>query len=286
MLLKGIFMSNQVKFRPIFVTGTGTDVGKTYVTALLCKALKSHIEERYSLDHDHSLLERSVGYYKAAISGADCIEESDAGYINSFANLGQDLNSLTSYLYQEAVSPHLAQQHQGSEPISISKIQHDFLQVSDHSQLTVLEGSGGIYCPLCWNHEPLEQAHVQEQEQSLEHNHASAMMSCVEQGRYTIADFMKMLSTQYGLSIVVVGDAALGCINNVVMTLTSLKAEGFNLKDVSVIINNYDEHNAMHVDNVRMIEAMTKIPVIAKVAKGDTCLALDEQGLDRLLVKA
>ena len=281
-------MSNQVKFRPIFVTGTGTDVGKTYVTALLCKALKSHIEDRYSLDNDHSLLERSVGYYKAAISGADCIEESDAGYINNFAHLGQDLNSLTSYLYQEAVSPHLAQQHQGSDPISISKIQHDFLQVSDHSQLTVLEGSGGIYCPLCWNHELLEQAHVQEQkqEQSLEHNHASAMMSCVEQGRYTIADFMKMLSTQYGLSIVVVGDAALGCINNVVMTLTSLKAEGFNLKDVSVIINNYDEHNAMHVDNVRMIEAMTKIPVIAKVVKGDTCLVLDEQGLKKLLVKA
>lgn len=281
-------MSNQVKFRPIFVTGTGTDVGKTYVTALLCKALKSHIEERYSLDHDHSLLERSVGYYKAAISGADCIEESDAGYINNFASLGQDLNSLTSYLYQEAVSPHLAQQHQGSEPISISKIQHDFLQVSDHSQLTVLEGSGGIYCPLCWNHESLEQAHVQEQKpnKTIELNQTSAMMSCVELGRYTIADFMKMLSTQYGLSIVVVGDAALGCINNVVMTLTSLKAEGFNLKDVSVIINNYDEHNAMHVDNVRMIEAMTKIPVIAKVAKGDTCLALDEQGLDRLLVKA
>ena len=112
------------------------------------------------------------------------------------------------------------------------------------------------------------------------------MISSIEQGRYTIADFMKRLSTQYGLSIVVVGDAALGCINNVVMTLTSLKAEGFNLKDVSVIINNYDEHNAMHVDNVRMIEAMTKIPVIAKVAKGDTCLVLDEQGLDNLLVKA
>ena len=279
-------MSNQVKFRPIFVTGTGTDVGKTYVTALLCKALKSHIEERYSLDHDHSLLERSVGYYKAAISGADCIEESDAGYINNFASLGQDLNSLTSYLYQEAVSPHLAQQHQGSEPISISKIQHGFLQVSDHSQLTVLEGSGGIYCPLCWNHEPLEQELTQKHEQNTDHCHVSAMISSIEQGRYTIADFMKRLSTQYGLSIVVVGDAALGCINNVVMTLTSLKAEGFNLKDVSVIINNYDEHNAMHVDNVRMIEAMTKIPVIAKVAKGDTCLVLDEQGLDNLLVKA
>ena len=49
----------------LFVTGTGTDVGKTYVTALMVKKLK-----------DAGL---SAGYYKAAISGAGSIGESDAG---------------------------------------------------------------------------------------------------------------------------------------------------------------------------------------------------------------
>ena len=51
----------------IFVTGTGTDVGKTYVTALIVKKLV-----------DAGI---HAGYYKAALSGAESIEESDAGYV-------------------------------------------------------------------------------------------------------------------------------------------------------------------------------------------------------------
>ena len=45
----------------IFVTGTGTDVGKTYVTALIVKKLA-----------DAGI---HAGYYKAALSGAESIEE-------------------------------------------------------------------------------------------------------------------------------------------------------------------------------------------------------------------
>lgn len=43
----------------IFITATGTDIGKTYVTALLVKKLR---EANFN-----------AGYYKAALSGADNI---------------------------------------------------------------------------------------------------------------------------------------------------------------------------------------------------------------------
>ena len=49
----------------LFITGTGTDIGKTYVTALLIKTLRQH-------GYD-------IGYYKAAISGAPTVAASDAG---------------------------------------------------------------------------------------------------------------------------------------------------------------------------------------------------------------
>ena len=57
----------------IFVTGTGTDVGKTYVTALIVKKLA-----------DAGI---HAGYYKAALSGAESIEESDAGYVKKIAGI-------------------------------------------------------------------------------------------------------------------------------------------------------------------------------------------------------
>ena len=41
--------------KKLFITGTGTDVGKTYVTGLIMKKLQEH--------------GKSAGYYKAAMSG-------------------------------------------------------------------------------------------------------------------------------------------------------------------------------------------------------------------------
>ena len=84
----------------IFVTGTGTDVGKTYVTALIVKKLA-----------DAGI---HAGYYKAALSGAESIEESDAGYVKKIAGITQEDSSLLSYLYQNAVSPHLAARIEGN----------------------------------------------------------------------------------------------------------------------------------------------------------------------------
>lgn len=64
----------------IFVTATGTDIGKTYVTALIIKKLRE-----YGIN---------AGYYKAALSGAETIKESDAGYVNQTAKINQNQNLL------------------------------------------------------------------------------------------------------------------------------------------------------------------------------------------------
>ena len=48
--------------RGLFVTGTGTDIGKTYVSAAIARELtKKNL---------------NLAYYKAAVSGSDCIEHS------------------------------------------------------------------------------------------------------------------------------------------------------------------------------------------------------------------
>ena len=280
-------------FRPVFVTGTGTDVGKTYVTALLCRKLRQSIEQACSSDI------RAVGYYKAAISGADSIESSDAGMVNSFAGLGQEPGALTSYLYAEAVSPHLAQQHEGSAPIDIKTVGAGYKAVHDQVMLTVLEGSGGIYCPLSWSYERRPYLNSRDESELAADTHAvpdtktfsrsnpeSSPVLCDLNDRcFTIGDFMAWINSTVPLNIVVVADASLGCINNTVMTLTSLKAEGFDLANVSVILNNYEPTSAMHVDNCRMIEAMTAVPVVATVERGAQDIELHPHWLSRILTR-
>ena len=73
----------------LFVTTTGTDVGKTYVTALMVKKLQE--------------AGLSPGYYKAALSGALSVEDSDAGYLRSrgIEARGVFLNRYTGGAIQE-----------------------------------------------------------------------------------------------------------------------------------------------------------------------------------------
>ena len=122
----------------IFVTGTGTDVGKTYVTALIVKKLA-----------DAGI---HAGYYKAALSGADSIEESDACYVKKIAGITQEDSSLLSYLYQNAVSPHLAARIEGN-PVDTETVKADFDRVKKEFDYVTVEGSGGIVCPIRWDEE-------------------------------------------------------------------------------------------------------------------------------------
>ena len=117
----------------LFITGTGTDIGKTYVTALLVKTLRQQ-------GHD-------VGYYKAAISGAPTVADSDAGFVNKTAAIGEDPELLLSYLYSHAVSPHLAARWE-KRPIEKEVVLRDWQKVTARYPYVTVEGSGGIICPL------------------------------------------------------------------------------------------------------------------------------------------
>ena len=99
----------------IFITGTGTDVGKTYVTALLIKQLKET-----GVD---------AAYYKAAVSGnqrgAQGLVPGDAVYVKQISGISQSLDSMVPYIYEEAISPHLAARREGS-PVDLSVVQQGY----------------------------------------------------------------------------------------------------------------------------------------------------------------
>lgn len=200
----------------VFITGTGTDIGKTYVTALLAKYYREQ-----GID---------VAYYKAAISGADTIPESDAGYVKKIAGLEQSDESMVSYLFSEAVSPHLAAKI-NNHPIELEKVLADYQAVRDSHEFTVVEGSGGIVCPIRYD----------------------------ESEKILLPDIVKAL----GLSVIIVADAGLGTIHNVVTTAAYIKTLGIEIE--GVLLNNYIG-DLMQKDNYYMIKELTGIKIIGTVA--------------------
>ena len=82
----------------IFITGTGTDIGKTYVTGLIVKKLRESGAD--------------AAYYKAAMSGNErradgSLIPGDALQVKTMSGIGQPLEEMCPYVYETAVSPHL-----------------------------------------------------------------------------------------------------------------------------------------------------------------------------------
>lgn len=129
----------------LFVTGTGTDVGKTYVTGLVIKRIKES--------------GANAAYYKAAMSGNErradgSLIPGDALSVREVSGIVQPLEEMCPYIYEHAYSPHLAARIEGG-PVELSVVRDGFLKVSEKYDYVTVEGSGGILCPIRYDGEKI-----------------------------------------------------------------------------------------------------------------------------------
>lgn len=127
--------------KALFVTGTGTDTGKTYVTGLIVKKLQE--------------AQKNPAYYKAAMSGNDrrpdgTLIPGDALAVQTMSGIDQSLTSMCPYVYENAYSPHLASRLEGN-PVVMDVVTHGFADVTAVYDYVTVEGSGGILCPICFD---------------------------------------------------------------------------------------------------------------------------------------
>ena len=122
--------------KAVFITATGTDVGKTYISALIVKKMRE--------------LGYNCGYFKPALSGAEIIDgkiiPGDCNYVLKQAGIETSTENYVSYVFKTAVSPHLASEIENN-PIKIEKIKSDFARIKKEFDYIVVEGAGGIVCP-------------------------------------------------------------------------------------------------------------------------------------------
>ena len=219
------------KSKGYFVTATGTDVGKTFITALLVKKWRDS-----GID---------AGYYKAALSGAELRDgkwiAGDADYVKRIANLPDTQEQLVSYVYREAVSPHLAARKEGN-PVELAKVTADFEAALSRHKFIFAEGSGGIICPI-----------RKDDNQTI-----------------FLEDIMKAL----GLPLLIVTTAALGSINACVLTVEYARSRGIPVR--GIIVNRYGMSGNLEMedDNIAMMHDLTGLEILAKVKEGDTDLGV------------
>jgi dethiobiotin synthetase len=178
--------------RGVFVTGTGTDVGKTVVAATMAGTA-------------HAGGSR-VAVFKPAVSGLDeypprreawesAPKLPDHALLRLAARSAQGDDQIAPYRYGPAVSPHLAAELAG-ERIDPERLRGAALAVTEDADLLICEGVGGFLVPLTAD--------------------------------YLVRD----LARDLGLPVVVVAAPGLGTINHTLLTIESVRAAGLEVASV------------------------------------------------------
>ncbi len=124
--------------KTFFITGTDTEVGKTYATCALTRALRQ--------------ANRSVAVLKPVASGCERIDgrwqNEDARALRAAAQNDQDYESVNPIALAPAIAPHIAAQDAGVE-LGVARL----LSVTEatrarHDDVLLIEGAGGFLVPL------------------------------------------------------------------------------------------------------------------------------------------
>ncbi len=237
----------------VFVTATGTEVGKTVVSAVLAHTLAAGgkrvavfkpaftgMDEFPGYDEDAALaaIEATRGAATGAPDQADDTSASPAAAIDAWPSIAglpdpaalraaarssQADEEIAPYRFDPPMSPHLAAGLAGVE-IDPERVMRAARAAAAGADAIICEGAGGLLVPLSptWT-----------------------MRSC---------------AVELGYPLVVVTPPGLGAINHTLLTVESARSVG--LKVALIVINPWpDEPTPIEADNRETIAAMSGVPV-------------------------
>lgn len=121
----------------IFITGTDTGIGKTYVA---CKLIRRYVAQGYKV----------VGM-KPVAAGCELIDgewvNEDVALLTAASNVKAPQALVNPYCFTPPIAPHIAAAQSGVN-IEMDVIKAAYAQLSTMADIVVVEGAGGLLVPL------------------------------------------------------------------------------------------------------------------------------------------
>lgn len=121
----------------IFITGTDTGVGKTYVA---CRLIREYVAQGYKV----------VGM-KPVAAGCEWIDgqwvNEDVALLTAASNVSAPKEFINPYCFTPPIAPHIAAEQVGVT-VDMQVIKHAYDALAKIADIVVVEGAGGLLVPL------------------------------------------------------------------------------------------------------------------------------------------
>lgn len=121
----------------LFITGTDTGVGKTYVA---CQLIRQYVEQGYKV----------VGM-KPVAAGCELVDgrwvNEDVALLTEASNVTAPPHLINPYCFNPPIAPHIAAEQAGIE-IQFDVIKAAYEQLALMADVVIVEGAGGLLVPL------------------------------------------------------------------------------------------------------------------------------------------
>lgn len=211
--------------RPVFVTGTDTDAGKTFCSEALIHALKNHQQScRVLKPVAAGAVPEAVSYEQTQLRNNDALRLLAATGTDITPSRYQQANP---FCFAPAIAPHIAAQ-QVQQRVTVEQLLDHYNGLPQDAHWCVIEGAGGWLVPL-------------NEQQSL-------------------ADFAQAL----GAPVVLVVGMKLGCLNHALLTVVDIERRGLQLSGW-IANNTQAEVMPNYVENVATLQQRIAAPLLAEV---------------------
>lgn len=221
-----------VKRRAFFVTGTDTEVGKTFV----CEALLILLNKKGL---------QTAGYKPIAAGcklTAQGLRNEDALALQKHSNIDLSYDEVNPIAFESAIAPHLAAQNlledNTAQPISIDTVREGFIRLLQKKpDVLIVEGAGGWRLPLGIDFE----------------GHPRYLSECV---------------VELNLSVILVVGMRLGCLNHAILTAECIRNDG--LKIAGWVANQVDPDMPFLEQNIESLKMLLDVPFIGTIPRLNT----------------
>ncbi len=121
--------------KKIFITGTDTEVGKTYISCQLLKYFNNKNLSTVAL--------------KPIASGCDeTLKNQDAVLLSQEASVKLEYAKINPFIFKEPIAPHIAAANEGKSLTVASVMKAIQEPLQSKADICIIEGAGGWYVPL------------------------------------------------------------------------------------------------------------------------------------------